>query len=155
MMPKPKRMAKPKAVLFDLLTALIDSWTLWDSVAGNLGDGRRWRAAYLKITYAQGRYRAYENLVREAAEAVGLAPKLGDRLVERFSELAPWPEVNEVVGALEGNVLLGIVTNCSEALGQLATARTGAPSTQSSRRNGRASISRICARTGSLSMNSV
>lgn len=30
-----------------------------------------------------------------------------------------------MVGALEGNVLLGIVTNCSEALGQLAAARAG------------------------------
>ena len=32
-MPRPTR---PKAVLFDLLTALMDSWTLWDTVAGNL-----------------------------------------------------------------------------------------------------------------------
>jgi 2-haloacid dehalogenase len=50
--------ARPKAVLFDLLTALMDSWTLWDSIAENLEDGRRWRAEYLKITYAEGRYRA-------------------------------------------------------------------------------------------------
>ena len=27
---------KPKAVLFDLLTALMDSWTLWDTIAGNV-----------------------------------------------------------------------------------------------------------------------
>jgi hypothetical protein len=33
--------AKPKALLFDLLTALIDSWTLWDGVAGNLHTGSR------------------------------------------------------------------------------------------------------------------
>ena len=25
----------PKAVLFDLLTALLDSWTLWNAVAGS------------------------------------------------------------------------------------------------------------------------
>src|SRR5437868_274238 len=36
---------KPKAILFDLLTALLDSWTLWDAVAGKPADGRRWRAA--------------------------------------------------------------------------------------------------------------
>jgi hypothetical protein len=30
--------ARPKAVLFDLLTALMNSWSLWDSVAGNLED---------------------------------------------------------------------------------------------------------------------
>jgi hypothetical protein len=62
MKPKPKHASKPKAVLFDLLTALIDSWTLWDRIAGNLEDGRRWRAAYLKFTYAEGRYRALRPL---------------------------------------------------------------------------------------------
>jgi 2-haloacid dehalogenase len=117
--------ARPKAVLFDLLTALMNSWSLWDSVAGNLEDGRRWRAEYLKITYAEGRYRPYEILVREAALAVGLSPDLGDRLVQRYSELAPWPEVEEVVGALQGRIPLGVVTNCSETLGRLAAARTG------------------------------
>lgn len=42
---------RPKAILFDLLTALIDSRTLCDSVARSAQEGRRWRAAYLKITY--------------------------------------------------------------------------------------------------------
>lgn len=32
-----------RAVLFDLLTGLINSWTLWDDVAGSQEDGRRWR----------------------------------------------------------------------------------------------------------------
>ena len=31
------------AVLFDLLSALLDSWTLWTEVAGNPGAARRWR----------------------------------------------------------------------------------------------------------------
>jgi hypothetical protein len=44
------RRIRPKAVLFDLPTALVNSWSLWDSVAGNLEGGRRWRAEYLKIT---------------------------------------------------------------------------------------------------------
>src|SRR5579884_3790317 len=116
---------EPQAVLFDLLTALIDSWNLWDEVAGNTEDGRRWRAAYLKITYAEGRYRPYETLVREAAQAVGLSPDLGKRLTASYGELAPWPEVKEIVGALQGTLPLGVVTNCSEALGRLAVARTG------------------------------
>ena len=30
----PHNPAMPRAVLFDLLTALLDSWTLWDRVAG-------------------------------------------------------------------------------------------------------------------------
>jgi 2-haloalkanoic acid dehalogenase type II len=117
--------AKPKAVLFDLLTALLDSWTLWNDVAGNAGDGRRWRMAYLNSTYREGRYRPYESLVREAAQAVGLPTDIGDRLAARYGELAPWPEVGDVVGALQGKMPLGVVTNCSEALGRLAAARTG------------------------------
>ena len=118
-------MSGRKAVLFDLLTGLIDSWTLWDSVAGNADDGRRWRAAYLKNTYAEGRYRPYEILVREAAAEVGLQPELADRLAARYGELQPWPEVPEVLGRLQGGFLLGIVTNCSEALGRVAAVCTG------------------------------
>jgi 2-haloacid dehalogenase len=118
-------LGRPKAVLFDLLTALIDSWTLWDAVAGSEADGRRWRAAYLARTYGEGRYRPYETLVREAAAEVGLAESLSDQLAARYGELAPWPEVSEVLGALRGVARLAVVTNCSEALGRIATARIG------------------------------
>lgn len=117
--------SQPKAVLFDLLTALIDSWTLWDRVAGNAADGRRWRAAYLQRTYGEGRYRPYEALVREAAVEIGLSPALAIRLAERYGELMPWPEAPEILVALRGAMRLGIVTNCSEELGRVAAARTG------------------------------
>jgi 2-haloacid dehalogenase len=116
---------RPKAVLFDLLTALIDSWTLWDAVAGGKADGRRWRAAYLKRTYGEGRYRPYETLVEEAAVEVGLPAALADRLAALYGELKPWPEVAQVLGALGGVARLAMVTNCSEALGRVAAARTG------------------------------
>jgi hypothetical protein len=33
----------PKAVLFDLLTALLDSASLWNAVAGSDEKGRAWR----------------------------------------------------------------------------------------------------------------
>jgi 2-haloacid dehalogenase len=116
---------RPKAVLFDLLTALLDSWTLWDAVAGSHEDGKRWRAAYLKNNYGTGRYRPYETLVREAAVETGLAPDLADRLPARYGELRPWPEVGEVLGALAGAIPLGVVTNCSETLGRIAADRAG------------------------------
>jgi 2-haloacid dehalogenase len=116
---------RPKAVLFDLLTALIDSWSLWDTVAGSGDAGRRWRAAYLEITYAAGRYRSYEALVREAAVAVGLPGELAERLASRYRELAPWPEVADVLGKLHARVPLAVVTNCSEQLGRIAAGRTG------------------------------
>ena len=113
-----------RAVLFDLLTGLIDSWTLWDSVAGSREHGRRWRAAYLQNTYAEGRYRPYETLAREAAVEVGLPSELAGRLAARYGELSPWPEVPEVLRALKTKLALGIVTNCSEALGRVAAGRT-------------------------------
>jgi 2-haloacid dehalogenase len=114
------------AVLFDLLTALLDSATLWNSVAGNAEDGRRWRAAYLRKTYGAGRYRPYETLVAEAAEEVGLPRRLADDLAARYAALEPWPEAPGVLRALGRICPLGVVTNCSEDLGRIAAARTGA-----------------------------
>src|SRR6185437_14493495 len=104
------------AVLFDLLTGLVDSWSLWDSVAGGSQDGRRWRAAYLRRTYGAGAYRPYEEMVADAAAEEGLDPALAGRLAARYSELWPWPEVKEVLGAIGARLPLGVVTNCSETL---------------------------------------
>jgi 2-haloacid dehalogenase len=116
------------AVLFDLLTALLDSWTLWNAVAGSEDAGRRWRAEYLRITYGTGRYRPYEELVGEAAEAVGLPRDLADQLAARYGEIAPWPEARAVLGSLhQAGILLGVVTNCSEVLGRIAAERVGVP----------------------------
>ena len=114
------------AVLFDLLTALLDSWSLWNIVAGSLEDGRTWRAAYLRRSYETGPYSPYETLVAEAAAEVGLSPALAAQLAARYGELEPLPEVREVLGALrrEG-VALGVVTNCSEELAAKAVACSG------------------------------
>ncbi len=67
------------AVLFDLLTGLVDSWSLWNRVAGDAETGRRWRLRYLEVGYATGAYRPYEELVAEAAEAGGTAGSAGRR----------------------------------------------------------------------------
>jgi 2-haloacid dehalogenase len=114
------------AVLFDLLTALLDSWTLWNDVAESEEVGRKWRTAYLRRTYETGTYRPYEALVAEAATETGLSPILASHLAARYNELKPWPEAREVVGALRREGLaLGVVTNCSEELGATAVARIG------------------------------
>jgi 2-haloalkanoic acid dehalogenase type II len=114
------------AVLFDLLTALLDSWTLWNEVAGSAEIGRKWRTEYLRRTYQSGRYRPYETLVTEAAAAMGLDQALAGELAARYGELRPWPEVREVLGALRRDgAALGIVTNCSDELGAKAVACTG------------------------------
>ena len=52
------------AVLFDLLTALLDSGSLWNRVAGNPDDGKRWRAAYLRTTYRRRPLSAYQSWSR-------------------------------------------------------------------------------------------
>lgn len=113
----------PKAVLFDLLTALIDSWTLWNATAGSEEAGRRWRAEYLRLTYGCGDYRPYETLVREAARATGLAEAAADALEARWCELPVWSGAQEALDALQGRTRLAVVTNCSARLGELAAAR--------------------------------
>jgi 2-haloacid dehalogenase len=116
------------AVLFDLLTALLDSWTLWNEIAGGAAAGRLWRARYLKNTYATGAYRPYEALVAQAAAETGLDPGLADALAARYAELRPWPGVARALTALgRAGIRLGVATNCSESLGRLAAARVGVP----------------------------
>lgn len=115
----------PKAVLFDLLTALIDSWTLWNATAGSEAAGRRWRAEYLRLTYGCGDYRPYETLVREAARATGMPPSAADALEARWLDLPVWSGAQEALDALRGRTRLAVVTNCSARLGGLAAARLG------------------------------
>jgi 2-haloacid dehalogenase len=118
------------AVLFDLLTALLDSWKLWNSVAGSEAAGGRWRAEYLKITYAAGPYRPYEDLVAEAAQNVGLSRDLANELGARYAELRPWPGVRDALAGLHSEgIPLGVVTNCSEELGRIAANCVGVPFT--------------------------
>jgi 2-haloalkanoic acid dehalogenase type II len=112
--------AYPKAVLFDLLTALLDSWTSWNRAAGSEPAGRAWRAAYLRLTYGCGRYIAYEQLVREAAAEVGLPESAAFALEADWLKLTPWPGALDALRALEPHCKLAVVTNCSTRLGNEA-----------------------------------
>ena len=118
---------KYTAVLFDLLTALLDSWTVWNRAAGSAEAGRKWRAQYLRLTYGCGAYRPYETLVAEAAEAVGLEAGCAGRLEASWDTLEAWPGVAQTLAALGKKHRLGIVTNCSERLGRRAATLTGMP----------------------------
>jgi len=116
------------AVIFDLLTALLDSWTLWNNVAGDEEIGMRWRAAYLQNTYRVGAYRPYETLVADAAAEVGLNRRSADLLASRYSDLRPWPGVTAALESLaSAGIPIGIATNCSETLGGIAAACVGVP----------------------------
>lgn len=115
------------AVVFDLLTGLLDSWSLWNAVAGDAASGLRWRGEYLRLTYGAGAYRPYEEVVAEAAWNVGVDPASAAALVARWDELRPWPEARESLEAIGREVPLAVVTNCSESLGQRAAGLVGVP----------------------------
>lgn len=119
----------PKAIVFDLLTALLDSWTLWDESTPSRtpAEGRRWRARYLELTFGAGAYVPYEGLVRQAASDVGLPESAPEALLREWGSLRPWPEARDVLRELRGRgYKLGVVTNCSKHLGHIAAQRVGA-----------------------------
>ena len=116
---------KYRAVLFDLLTGLLDSWTVWNRVAGSEAAGRKWRAAYLELTYGCGEYRPYETLVAEAARSTGLTDAAASGLAREWESIKPWDEAPAILRRLAETHRLGIVTNCSERLGRAAAAKLG------------------------------
>lgn len=120
-------MKRYDAVLFDLLTALIDSWSLWNRIAGDEAAGRAWRGAYLKLTYGCGAYRPYETLVEEAALASGLRASHAQALEEEWLSLEPWEDARPLLRKLGRDYRLGVVTNCSERLGRFAAMRMETP----------------------------
>ena len=115
------------AVMFDLLSALLDSWTLWGNSAGDKAKAIKWRLKYLQLTYQQGVYRPYEELVSLAAKETDLPQSCTDKLVKNWKQLKPWTEVLEVLTELKNHVPLAVVTNCSEVLGQQAAGLCGVP----------------------------
>lgn len=118
-------MTQPKAIIFDLLTALLDSWTVWDASIPTsekpIADGQTWRKEYLNLTYGCGAYKPYEDLVTQSAQNVGLSPQCAKHLLENIDSIAPWPEVPKVLARLrKQGFRLGVVTNCSNELGLCA-----------------------------------
>ena len=112
--------SKYDAVIFDLLTGLIDSWSLWNEIAGSELKGRDWRARYLQITYNTFEYKKYEDLVLLSAQQVGLKNTNAFKLIEEWERLKPWPEVNMVLNKLKDKFALGVATNCSTKKGNEA-----------------------------------
>ena len=114
------------AILFDLLSALLDSWTVWDSLAGDSALGRKWRMHYLEATYNTERYEPYLSLVGESAKAVGVAESQAAALADQWGELTPWPEATDIIAELASTTKIGVITNCSEKLGVQAVRKLGA-----------------------------
>jgi 2-haloalkanoic acid dehalogenase type II len=112
-----------RAVGFDLLTALLDTWSLWADVAGDRPLGLRWHAASQELLRGRD-YRPFEDVVRDAAAQVGLTRTRADELLRRWGEFEPWPDVPDTLARL-GETMRFIVTNCSRALGDRAARRAG------------------------------
>ena len=113
---------KPKAIIFDLLTALLDSWSVWDSSIPpshqSTHTGLIWRKRYLELTYSCGAYVPYKSLVQQAATDVGLPAFAAQTLLERWDTMKPWEEVPDVLARLSRRgYKIGVVTNCSDVLG--------------------------------------
>ena len=104
---------KYDAIVFDLLSGLIDSWSLWNEIAGSELKGRDWRSRYLQITYKTFEYKKYEDLVLLSAQQAGLKNINAFKLIDEWERLKPWPEVNMVLNKLKDKFALGVTTNCS------------------------------------------
>ena len=114
------------AVLFDLFSALLDSQPLWRQVAGSAAMGARWREECSRLAYSAGPYRPFDETVAQAARLAGVPPtRAADLLRGMGEQLDPWPEAPTVLRRLSHCVRIGVVTNCSEELGQRAAARVG------------------------------
>lgn len=112
-----------RAVLFDLLTALMDSWSLWIQVAGEDRLGRAWRRESLRRVTTAGTYRPYEQIVVEAGDVVGVSHTKAADLLERWAggALQPWPETRNVLARIAaGGWMTGVVTNSSQRLAAAA-----------------------------------
>jgi 2-haloacid dehalogenase len=119
----PSGMRAYDSILFDLLTALLNSWRLWNDVAGSQESGFRWRRRYLELTYQCGAYRPYEEIIWEAARDTDVSPEKAGSLVSRWCDLEPWLETNEVLKELANRVPLGVVTNSSNVLAKIALSK--------------------------------
>ena len=95
-------MSLPGAVLFDLLTALLDSWSVWNAAARSERAGRAWRAEYLRLTYGCGAYHPYEDLMRQAAQATGLPDSAAEALEARWDALPVWSGAQGALDRLVG-----------------------------------------------------
>jgi 2-haloalkanoic acid dehalogenase type II len=78
------------------------------------------------VAYSAGRYRPFVETVEQGARLAGVPTARAADLLRGLEErLGPWPEAPQVLGRLSELARIGVVTNCSEALGQRAAARVG------------------------------
>ena len=110
-----------RAVLFDLLMAVMNSLAVWSTVAGNERRGPAWRDAVTTRITASSTYVPYEELVIDAAADLRLPREAASELFERWREMEPWPDT---VALSRLRLPYAFVTNCSRRLARLAAGRS-------------------------------
>ena len=116
-------MPRYDAIGFDLLTALLDTWSRWKAVAGDPELGMRWHAASQAMLRGRA-YRPFEDIVRGSAREVGVSDERAEEMLRRWGEFEPWPDTPGALARLRGTRRF-IVTNCSDELGRRAASRAG------------------------------
>jgi 2-haloalkanoic acid dehalogenase type II len=109
-------------ILLDLLMATMDSIRTWSTAAGGHEAGLAWRDAVTDRMIAAGRYVPYEDIVAEAAAALGLPAKAPQRLWQASQAIKPWPDA-AALRTLDSP--FAFVTNCSAALAAVAVRQSG------------------------------
>src|SRR5688572_18683310 len=109
-------------VLLDLLMGVMNSLETWTDAAGDPARGLEWRDAVTARMVAAGAYTPYEPLLADAASALDLAPTAPTDLVDRWADMAPWPDAAAIRRL---DVPFGFVTNCSSRLARVAAERSG------------------------------
>lgn len=111
-----------QAVMFDLLSAVMNSLEAWSTAAGEPQRGLEWRDAVTRRITAAQSYVPYEEQVVDAAIEVGLPRQAAADLFKQWREMEPWPDS----AALSRLALpYAYVTNCSKELAQVAAERSG------------------------------
>lgn len=116
-------MSRYDAIGFDLLTALLDTWSVWKAVAGDDDLGMRWHAASQAMLRGRA-YRPFEDVVRDSAREVGVSEERAAEMLRRWGDFQPWPDTPAALERVQG-MRWFIVTNCSDVLGRRAAARAG------------------------------
>lgn len=108
---------RPKAVVCDLLMAVMDSPAIWAVAAGSEEAGWAWRDGVTRRMAGAGRYVEYMVLVRDEAAAQGLPEDCAERLLRLWPGMEPRPDAPALAGL---SVPYAFVTSCSERLAALA-----------------------------------
>ena len=112
---------RPRAVLLDLLMAVMNSLDSWTVAAGDRDRGLAWRDGVTRRMTEAGRYQPYDALVAEAAAEAGLGRQAPERLRRAWLDMEPWPDAAALARL---PVPCGFVTNSSSELAAIASERS-------------------------------